>query len=57
MSLSQLLLRRFVVLIAGWLHANHRLLSSRTTVAVERAPLEIETRAVRMTEGCIRVRL
>jgi hypothetical protein len=57
-SLSRALLRRVAELARGRLRANHRMLSSASsTAAIERAlQLPAEAQAVRMTEGCVRVR-
>ncbi|GJN24167.1 hypothetical protein PR202_gb11891 [Eleusine coracana subsp. coracana] len=60
MSSSRPLLRRLATLVGGRVRANCRMLSSPTAVSAERAPqlpVGAETEAVRMTEGCVRVRL
>jgi hypothetical protein len=54
-SLTRPLIRRLAVLAGGRVRANHRLLSStRSAVSAEPAS---QPEAVRMTEGCVRVRL
>ena len=58
-SSSRPLLRRLAELARGRVHANHRMLSSASssTAAIERASQSpAEAQAVRMTEGCVRVR-
>ena len=59
-SSSRPLLRRLAELARGRVRANHRMLSSASssTADIERASQSpAEAQAVRMTEGCVRVRI